>query len=83
MLKYGKKIPSNLEDYKDIIKPEGQIEKQEENQIQEMIEERAKSQGMSKVVDVGTTTKQIGNTIITTKTTQISYKRRRCQYSNQ
>ena len=32
---------------------------------------------MPKVYDLGTTTKQVGNTIITTKTTQISYKRKR------
>ena len=31
--------------------------------------------GVSKVVD--TTTKEIGGTVITTKTTQISYKRKR------
>ena len=30
-----------------------------------------------RVYDLGTTTKQVGNTIITTKTTQISYKRKR------
>ena len=32
---------------------------------------------MSRIIDMGTTTKQVGNTIITTKTTQISYKRKR------
>ena len=32
---------------------------------------------ISRMVDLGTSTKQVGNTIITTKTTQISYKRKR------
>ena len=41
------------------------------------------SQGLGKVIDIGTTTQQIGNTIITTKTTQISYKRRRLDNNQQ
>ena len=32
---------------------------------------------ITRKVDLGTTTQQVGNTIITTKTTQISYKRKR------
>ena len=45
--------------------------------LQKIISNKADSQGITRIVDVGTVTKEIGNAVITTKTTQISYKRRR------
>ena len=94
MLKYGKKIPSNLEEYQNEInieedanmvksedENEKQIQKYDEkegtNGIRVFSSNKSTSQGITRVVDVGTVTKNIGNTVVTTKTTKISYKRRR------
>ena len=93
LIKFGKKLPSNLEEYKDQIdikKNEGQTIGEEQTQIFEgkdgekiikrIISKRASShEGITRVVDVGTTTKEVGNAIITTRTTQISYKRKRAE----
>ena len=56
-----------------------EYEKKEENEKRMQIYEgnKASSDGQTRVVDMGTTTKEIGGTVITTKTTQISYKRKR------
>ncbi len=40
-------------------------------------EKENNTNNITRMVDLGSTTKQVGNTIITTKTTQISYKRKR------
>jgi len=58
----------NKEDEKDVD--------DDNNKIKEYTHNRSISQGGMREL-VGTTTQQIGNTIITTKTTQISYKKRR------
>ena len=93
MFKYGKKIPSNLEEYQNDINIEenenmAQSDGENDKQIQKyegkggkgiraFSSNRSTSQGITRVVDMGTTTKEIGNTVVTTKTTKISYKRRR------
>ena len=77
MLKYGKKMPSNLEDFQDKIPDITQVEGDGENYMKNLISKRSNSQGIGRFVDVGTTTQQFGNAIITTRTTQISYKRKR------
>ena len=93
MLKYGKKMPSDLEEYQNQINIEEthtpQSDGENENKLKiydekdgirslkKIISNRSGSQGITRVVDVGTVTKEVGNAVITTKTTQISYKRRR------
>ena len=52
-------------------------EKEGTNGIRVFSSNKSTSQGITRVVDVGTVTKNIGNTVVTTKTTKISYKRRR------
>ena len=88
MIKYGKKRPNNLGEY-DAEEITPQSEGENENKIaiydeknglktlKKVISNQEDSQGITRIVDVGTVTKEIGNAIITTKTTQISYKRRR------
>jgi chromosome segregation ATPase len=92
MIKYGKKMASSVEEYQNNNNVEEitpQSDGENENKIaiydgnngikslQKIISNRADSQGITRIVDVGTVTKEIGNAVITTKTTQISYKRRR------
>jgi chromosome segregation protein len=93
IIKFGKRLPSNLEEYKDQINlktDEGQTQGEEQTQIFEgrdgekiikrIISKRASShEGITRVIDVGTTQKEFGNAIITTRTTQISYKRKRAE----
>ncbi len=88
MIKYGKKRQNNLGEY-DAEEITPQSEGENENKIaiydeknglktlKKVISNQEDSQGITRIVDVGTVTKEIGNAIITTKTTQISYKRRR------
>ena len=77
MLKYGKKMPSNLEELQDKIADVSQVEGDGENYLKNLISKRSNSQGIGRFVDIGTTTQPFGNAIITTRTTQISYKRKR------
>ena len=78
MFKYGKKMPSNLEEYQnDLNVEEKENMAQSEGENEKQIQKYEGKNGVTRVVDVGTTTKQIGNTVVTTKTTKISYKRRR------
>ena len=84
-LKYGKKMPSDLEEYQnnqEEITPQSDgeniyDEKKGVKTVKKIVTNKANSQGITRIVDVGTVTKEIGNAFITTKTTQISYKRRR------
>ena len=48
-----------------------------------IVSNRVSGQGITRTVNIGTITKEIGNAIITTKTTQISYKRKRVENINE
>ena len=91
IFKYGKKMPSDLEEHKiefelnENIVGDNDIENKsqiiEDNTgsgtFRKYMTNDTKTNGLSRIIDVGSTTKQVGNTVITTKTTQISYKRKR------
>ena len=51
------------------------------NSFRKYVSNRLLSQGLTKIVDMGMTTKKVGNSIITTKTTQISLKRKKKEIS--
>ena len=73
-----KSLKQKIEELNKIIeKLKLQIAEYEKKEVNDQNENRMQiyGDGVSKVVD--TTTKEIGGTVITTKTTQISYKRKR------
>ena len=95
LIKYSKKYQNNVEENKNEIivdengltpKKGGEFDKMQLIEAQggtkgfrTVISNRAYGQGITRTVNVGSVTKEIGNAIITTKTTQISYKRKRVE----
>ena len=95
LIKYSKKYQNNLEEKKnDIIIDDKEITPKKGGEFDKMqlmestggkkgyrtvISNTAYGQGITRTVNVGSVTKEIGNAIITTKTTQISYKRKRVE----
>ena len=86
MFKYGKKMPSNLEDYQNEINIDDENNKKIQiydgkngKALKTTYSNSSSSKGITRIVNVGTTTQEIGNALITTKTTKISYKRRRVE----
>ena len=85
MFKFGKKIISDLDEIQNenIAQNEGEnsnkvqiYEKSGGKGFKTSMTNRSTSQGITRVINVGTVTKEIGNALITTKTTQISYKKK-------